>query len=114
MAKKTKKASKKKATKKKKAPAKKKATKKGKKGSGKAKRILATKKEALKKHKEFKAEIGEKLVPKSKVRAYFKHLGIRASNDILEGLTDEVYLLLKKAGLRAIKNGRKTVRNWDF
>lgn len=110
----------------KKAPAKKKATKKTdkadkrttkkgkKKMSGKEKKTLATKNEILKKHKAFKKEIGSKLIPNSKLRAYYKNLGIRASNDLVEGLADEVYTLLKKSALRAVKNGRKTVRTWDY
>jgi thiamine monophosphate kinase len=108
---------KKKATKKKgakKTTKKKGAKKTAKKGEGKAKRILATKKEAMAKHKEFKKEVGSKLIPKSKVRAYFKHLGIRASNDLSDSLAEEVYAIMKKGALRAIKNGRKTVRSWDF
>lgn len=88
--------------------------KRAKRGEGKIKPGLPTKDEILKRHKKFKKELGEKLIPRTKLKAYFKSIGIRAGGDLIMGFTDEVYALLKKAALRTVKNGRKTVRTWDF
>ena len=106
-----KKPAKKKTTKKKTA---KKAPVKKKKKAAAVKKGLPTRKEIIKRHKKFKKEIGSKLFPNAKLKAYYSQLGIRVDSSLIDGVTDEIYVLLKKAAMRTVKNGRKTVRPWDF
>ena len=76
--------------------------------------ILASKKQISSRHKKFKKEVGVKIVTASKVKTYFKTIGIRASTDMVDETANALYDVLKKACLRAVKNGRKTVRSWDL
>ena len=75
---------------------------------------LPTPKQLKQRHKKFKKDVAEKLLPRTKIKSYFKTLGIRAEGDLHVGLADEVYRIMLHAALRTLKNNRKTVRKWDF
>lgn len=64
--------------------------------------------------KKAKADVGVKIVTTSKVKEVLKSTGLRAEKDIEAWIANEVYDMLKKACLRTLRNGRKTVRGWDL
>jgi len=64
--------------------------------------------------KKAKADVGVKIVTTSKVKEVLKATGLRAEKDIEAWLANELYAMIKKACLRTLRNGRKTVRGWDL
>ena len=56
----------------------------------------------------------EPLVVGSKVKAYIKSKKCMTAGDLIEGLSDEVRILLDKAAARAKGNKRSTVRAKDL
>lgn len=64
--------------------------------------------------KKAKQDVGVKIVTTSKVKEVLKSTGLRAEKDIEAWLANELYDLIKKACLRTLRNGRKTVRGWDL
>jgi hypothetical protein len=73
-----------------------------------------TRKVLLKRHKTFVSEVGTRIITASKIKEYFKEIGIRTSSEMTEFVASEVYKLMKKSAVRALQNGRKTVRPWDL
>ena len=64
--------------------------------------------------KKAKASVGVKIVTTSKVKEVLKATGLRAEKDIEAWIAKEVYDMIRKACLRTLRNGRKTVRGWDL
>jgi hypothetical protein len=73
-----------------------------------------TRKEIVRRHKAFVGEVGVRIITASKIKEYFKEMGIRISGDMNDYVASEVYKLMKKSVVRALQNGRKTVRPWDL
>lgn len=55
----------------------------------------------------------EMLLVGSKVKAYIKSKKFHTAGDFLEGLNEEVHVLINKACARTEANGRSTVRKTD-
>ena len=65
-------------------------------------------------HVDFRKEVGAKILTASKLKEYFKAIGINSSGDLPDGIADVVYKAMWRAMQRAYENGRKTVRPCDF
>ena len=78
------------------------------------KKQLPNTKQINDRHTKFKEELGVKIIPTSKVRKYYKAIGMRSEKEITVSLSEEIYRWLRKATFRAIRNNRKTVRGHDF
>ena len=63
---------------------------------------------------DFVGEVGVRIITASKIKEYFKEMGIRTSGDMNDYVASEVYKIMKKSVVRALQNGRKTVRPWDL
>ena len=92
----------------------KKVTKRGKGSVAVNKKQLPNTKQINERHLKFKEELGVKIIPTSKVRKYYKAIGMRSEKEITVSLSEEIYRWLRKATFRAIRNNRKTVRGHDF
>lgn len=71
-------------------------------------------KRMAKSHVSFIAESGEKILTKSKVKQYFKSMGLRLDGSTSKSLADKVYALMYEAAARCTGNDRKTVRPVDL
>jgi len=86
----------------------------GKKVAGTYTKQLPSFKQINDRHAKFKEEVGVKIIPTSKVRKYYKFIGMRSETELTSYLAEEIYRWLRKATVRAIRNNRKTVRGHDF
>jgi len=64
-------------------------------------------------HIDFRKEVGAKLLTASKIKDYFKSLGLRSEAELAEGIADHLYKVMWKASSRAMSNKRTTVRSDD-
>jgi len=64
-------------------------------------------------HVEFRKEVGAKVLTASKLKEYFKALGLRSDSELAEGIADHLYKVMWKACSRAMSNKRTTVRSDD-
>jgi len=81
-----------------------------------AKKELSTKdvKKMQKAHIEFREEVGEKILTRSKIKEYFKQVGRRCDAKTPEAVADAVYKMLWKSITRCDDNNRGTVRPSDI
>jgi len=56
----------------------------------------------------------EVLVVASKIKDVVKAAGLQSSGDLVDGVSDKVYDMIKAAVARAKANGRATVRPYDL
>jgi hypothetical protein len=56
----------------------------------------------------------EVLVVASKIKDVVKAAGLQSSGDLIDGVSDKVYDMLKAAAERAKANGRATIRPYDL
>lgn len=71
-------------------------------------------KELKQAHLAFKKEVGSRILTASRIKEYFKGLDVRSNSEFIDAVANEVYAMLKKCAMRALRNGRKTVRPWDL
>ncbi len=65
-------------------------------------------------HVQFRKVVGAKLLTASKVKEYFKALGLRSDSALAEGIADSLYKAMWKGCTRAMSNKRTTVRSDDI
>ena len=59
-------------------------------------------------------EVGSKILTNSKVKEYFKSLGMRSDKELVDGIADAMYKAMWKGCARAMSNKRSTVRSEDI
>lgn len=78
------------------------------------KKQLPSVKEINDRHAAFKEELGAKIIPNSKIRKYYKSIGVRSEKELGMYLAEEIYRQMRRSVFRAVRNNRKTVRSHDF